>query len=74
MLYNFRCFSCLKSDQINLDNCCQCNTAAFKKTTGLSHDDIVYASFKNDVSDSLLVTRICAAFSIIRYGIFLSFK
>ena len=47
--FNSRCFSCLNPDQIKLDNCCQCNTAAFKKTTGISHDDIVYASFKNDV-------------------------
>lgn len=33
-----------------MDNCCMCNTAAFMKTTGVQHDDIVYASLKNDVS------------------------
>lgn len=44
-----RCFSCLRPDQIYLDNCCQCNTAAFKKTTGICHNEIVYASFKNDI-------------------------
>ncbi|XP_053393103.1 diacylglycerol lipase-beta-like isoform X2 [Mercenaria mercenaria] len=45
-----KCFSC-RDDQGSVfkDNCCMCNTAAFKKTTGLRHDDIVYACFKNDI-------------------------
>lgn len=45
-----RCFSC-RDDQGSVfkDNCCMCNTAAFKKTTGLHHDDIVYACFNNEI-------------------------
>ncbi|KAL4239389.1 hypothetical protein ACF0H5_000206 [Mactra antiquata] len=45
-----RCCSC-KDDQgsVFMDNCCMCNTAAFKKTTKIHHDDIVYACFKNDI-------------------------
>lgn len=47
-----RCCAC-SDDQgsIYMDNCCMCNTAAFRKTTGVAHDDIVYASFQNGICE-----------------------
>lgn len=45
-----KCFACvMTSGQIINDNCCQCHTAAIRKTTEISDEDIVYCSFHNQI-------------------------
>lgn len=46
-----RCMSCCrkKPSYIIDDNCCECHTAALKKITGLTEEDLVYVSFHNKV-------------------------
>ncbi|XP_033630126.1 sn1-specific diacylglycerol lipase beta-like isoform X2 [Asterias rubens] len=45
-----KCCGCLRqSSRTEKDNCCQCDTAAVKYTTGLEEEDIIYISFHNKV-------------------------
>ena len=50
----YRCCACMMTPgDITDDNCCLCNTAAIRKTTGVHPDDVVYASFHNKVKANL---------------------
>ncbi|KAL5018349.1 hypothetical protein ScPMuIL_004071 [Solemya velum] len=45
-----RCCACMLSDMgVDDDNCCYCHTAAIKKFTGIDQDEIIYASFHNEL-------------------------
>ncbi|KAK2160528.1 hypothetical protein LSH36_131g02023 [Paralvinella palmiformis] len=45
-----RCCTCVKNSNFTLDdNCCNCNTAAIIKTTGINEQDIVYATYYNRI-------------------------
>ncbi|XP_060599676.1 diacylglycerol lipase-beta-like isoform X2 [Ruditapes philippinarum] len=43
------CACCMQGSYIQDDNCCRCNTASIRKTTGIHPDDIIYASFHNKI-------------------------
>ncbi|XP_053393222.1 diacylglycerol lipase-beta-like isoform X2 [Mercenaria mercenaria] len=43
------CACCMTANEIRDDNCCRCNTASIRKTTGVHQDDIIYASFHNKI-------------------------
>ena len=37
------------SKHIIKDNCCECNTSAIYKQTGIDEEDLIYATFNNKV-------------------------
>lgn len=48
-----KCCSCMmKQGFVKDDNCCRCNTSAIRKTTGIHQDDIIYASFHNEIYET----------------------
>ncbi|XP_048248656.1 diacylglycerol lipase-beta-like isoform X2 [Haliotis rufescens] len=47
-LQSFQCCACMRSSEnVSFDNACECHTAAIKKVTGISDQDLVYVSFHN---------------------------
>ncbi|XP_046382203.2 diacylglycerol lipase-beta-like isoform X4 [Haliotis rufescens] len=43
-----KCCACMRSSEnVSFDNACECHTAAIKKVTGISDQDLVYVSFHN---------------------------
>lgn len=48
-----RCCSCIRrSNEVQGDNCCQCNTAVVKKCADLTDENLIYLSFEDEYRKS----------------------
>ena len=48
------CCGCCRGVHITGDFCCQCETAAILKQTGIDREDIIFATFRNKVSAAII--------------------
>ncbi|XP_065837077.1 diacylglycerol lipase-alpha-like [Oscarella lobularis] len=43
-----RCCACCLGEIVGGDNCCECDTAAVRRTLNLDEEDLIYVSFENE--------------------------